>query len=106
MEAIAELEHYRKLFGTGDVATKAYRSIVKVLEQQIEYLNEFKIKDNVEAAKDKPSYDRAIKMFENMPDVVSKLHKLKGELGIEYVENEDEVMPVSPQNMGKRISNV
>jgi len=103
----AELEHLRKLYGTDDVATRAYKAMIKVLNQQINYLNDFEITTKIkEASKDNPTYDRATKMFENMPDMVSKLHKLKSELGIEYVEKEEDVIPISPQTVGKRISNV
>lgn len=99
-----ELEHYRTIFGTGDIATRAYKSCVKIVEQQVEYLNEFKIKEKISSAtKDDASYTRAEDMWENLPDMISKLHKLKNELGIEYVEREEQIMPVSPQSIGKKL---
>ena len=96
-----ELEHYRKIFGTGDVATRGYMSAIKILEQQIEFLNEFKIKEKIASVtKDDATYGRAETMWEKLPNMISALHKLKNELGIEYVEKEERAVPVSPQSVG------
>lgn len=95
-----ELEHYKKVLGTGDVATRAYKSVVKVLEQQVSFLEAFVIKDKITSAtKDDPVYERGIKIFEGMTDNVLKLNKLKLELGIEYVEKEDEYEPLSAKQI-------
>ncbi len=96
-----ELEHYRNILGTGDVATRGYVAAIKILEQQIEFLNDFKIKEKITAvAKEDATYGRAETMWEKLPDMISKLHKLKMELGVEYVEKGEKIMPVSPQSVG------
>lgn len=96
----AKLSHYEKVLGTGDVATRAYKSVVKVLEQQVNFLESFVIKDKISnATKDDPVYERGIKIFEGMTDNVLKLNKLKMELGIEYVEKEEEVKPISAKSI-------
>ena len=97
-----ELEHYKKILGAGDIATRSYISAVRILEQQVEFLNGFKIKENIsKATKDDATYSRASDMWEKLPKMISELHKLKNELGIQYVEREEEMIPVSPQNVGK-----
>lgn len=98
-----ELDHYRIVFGTGDIATRGYKTVVKMLEQQITYLDTVEIK-NIVNSDDKSKvieYKNAKEMWEGMPDMILKLHKLKNELGIEYVEKEEEYTPVSPQSIGK-----
>jgi CO dehydrogenase/acetyl-CoA synthase beta subunit len=93
-----EIEHYRQIFGTDDVATKAYRSLVKMLNQQIDILNEFSIKSNLEQADKK--YDRVIKMFNEMPDMILSLKDLKDKIGVEYVEKAERQKATSPQSIG------
>lgn len=95
-----ELEHYKKIFGVGDIATRGYKTAVKILEQQIEFLDGFKIKDKItQAAKDDPLYARAKDMWEGLPKGILELHKLKNELNIEYVEKEDEIIPISAKSI-------
>lgn len=102
-----ELAHYKKLFGIGDIATRAYISVVKVLEQQVDYLQSFNVKDSIsKAAKDDPVYARAIEMWEEMPEMVLKMKKLKDELGIEYIEKEDVILPISPQRIAQLKSSI
>jgi|ERR1700743_387821 len=97
-----ELDHYKKILGVGDIATRAYIAVVKVLEQQVDYLKDFNIKDTItKAAKDDPTYARSIEMWEELPEMVLKMKKLKDELGIEYVEKEEVIMPISPQTIAK-----
>lgn len=93
-----ELDHYKKMFGTGDVATRGYRAVVKMLEQQIEVLNDFDVKANIDQGDKK--YDRALKMFNELPDVILALKDLKDKLGIEYVEKVERVTATTPQSIG------
>lgn len=96
-----ELEHYKKLYGVGDIATRAYATAIKILEQQIEFLNDFKIKEEIKkTTKEDATYGRAEEMWQKLPGMVSSLHKLKSELGIEYVEKEERQTPVTPQSIG------
>jgi hypothetical protein len=94
--SVKELEHYKKIFGVGDVATRAYKAVVKILEQQVDFLEGFTLNEKIKSAtKDDPVYERGIKIYEGMPDNILKLNKLKLELNIEYVEREDELVAVS-----------
>lgn len=93
-----ELEHYKKIFGTNDIASRGYRAVVKMLDQQIEVLNDFSIKTNIDQSDKK--YDRAIKMFNEMPDMILALKDLKDKLGIEYVEKVERITATTPQSIG------
>lgn len=105
MEAIEklqeELDHYKKMYATGDVATRAYVSLVKVLEQHIDILNGFDVKGNIEKNKDQLFYERAQKIFKEMPEIVLSLKEMKDKLGIEYVEKVKRIVPVTPQSIAK-----
>lgn len=96
-----ELEHYKKIFGAGDVATRSYATMVKILEQQIEFLNGFEIKSKISSDEKSATitYKNAKELWEGMPDTVMKLNKLKLELGIEYVEKEEEYKPVTAKSI-------
>ena len=99
-----ELEHYKKILGVGDIATRAYTSVVKILEQQVAFLEDFKIKEKiVTSTKDDPVYERGIKIYEGLPDNILKLNKLKAELGVEYVEKEEVYIPVSAKAIADKV---
>lgn len=101
-----ELDHYKKMFGTGDVASRGYKTIVRILEQQIEVLNEFDIKENIGIdAKVSPKYERAIKIYREMPEIITALNELKDKLGIEYVEKVERVTATTPQSIALKMIN-
>ncbi len=100
-----ELEHYKKIFGTGDIATRSYITVVKILEQQIEFLDGVKIKSIISSdeKKDTITYKNAKELWEGMPDTVLKLNKMKNELGIVYVEKEEELRPISAKSIANGV---
>lgn len=101
-----ELEHYKTKFSIGqqDVAVNGYLAYVNIVRQQVEYIKEFKIKDNIEGKKSESAmYDRTESIWKNLPDMITSMNNLKLELGIEYDENEgrEKQKAVSPQSIGK-----
>lgn len=96
-----EVDHYRKIFGVGDIATRGYITMVKILEQQIGFLNEFNIKSKISSAEKEDTivYKNAKELWEGMSDTILSLNKLKNELGIEYLEKEEELRPVSAKSI-------
>lgn len=96
-----ELDHYKKILGTGDIATRSYATMVKILEQQISFLDGFEIKTKIgsEDKKDTIVYKNAKELWEGMPDTVLKLNKLKIELNIDYVEKEETLQPISAKSI-------
>ena len=101
-----ELEYYKKLTGVSefDPATKGYMVLVKQLRQRNDFLDNFKISEKIgNAVKDDPVYARATDLIDSLPKMISSLHALKLELGIEYDENEgkEKQKAISPQSIGK-----
>ena len=100
-----ELEYYKKVFGVAeyDPASNGYMVLVEQLRQRNDFLKEFKIKDKIgNAVKDDPVYARAIDLIDSLPKMISSVHGLKLELGVEYDESEgqEKQKAVSPQSMG------
>jgi len=101
-----ELEHYRKLYSAGenDLAISGYVAYVNLVRQQVEYIKDFKLKDNIEGKKTETVvYDRAISMGENLPDMISKMNRLKAELKIDFDPEGDKPKfgAISPQSIAR-----
>lgn len=112
MESIEELKkelaHYQRLLGLAenDVSYKGYLAYVKIVRQQVEFLENFNIKSNIDGKKTETAiYERAESMWANLPKMVSQLNTLKLELKIEWDSEEGKTkkMPLSPQSIGKAI---
>jgi hypothetical protein len=100
-----KLEHYERLLGIGqsDPALKGYKTYVRIINQQIEFLENFNIKSNIDGKKTETvMYERAESMWNGLPKMISSLNALKLELKIEYNEDVDKprAMPSSPQSIG------
>ena len=99
-----ELDYYKKKFSIGeqDLAIKGYLSYVELVRQQVEFIQDFSIKSNIDGKKSETLlYERAMAMGDNLPDLITKMNKLKVELNIQYDKNEG--MPkrgaTSPQSI-------
>lgn len=96
-----ELEHYRQMYATDDLATKAYAAIAKMMRQQVDFMNTFSLKDKIKLdKKDSMDYERVMNIYESMPKMIFELHKLKNELNIQYVEKEERIIATTPQSVG------
>lgn len=101
-----ELDYYKKKFSVGehDLAIDGYLSYVALVRQQVDFIKDFKIKENIDGKKTETVlYDRAMSMGEGLPDMISKMNKLKIELNIPFDENDGKpkLTATSPQNIGK-----
>ena len=101
-----ELEYYKKIFGISefDPVLKGYKAYLKIINEQIEHLNNFSIVKNIEGKKSENAlYERTESMWSDLPNRISSLNKLKLELNIEYDENEGKLkkIAISPQSIGK-----
>lgn len=99
-----KVSYYEKKLSIGefDLAHKAYLSYVKIVQQQVDYINEFNIKSNISGKKaETAEYERAESMWSSLPKMISELNRLKAELKIEYDENEgkQKVGPLTPQSI-------
>jgi len=99
-----ENEYYKKKLAIGefDLAYKGYLSFVKIIEQQVEFLNDFSLKSNIDGKKAETAiYDRAESLWSNLPKMISSLNSLRSELKIEFDPEEGKVKrgPISPQSL-------
>lgn len=80
-----ELELYKK-----DATYRGYYVQNKIVNQQIDILEQFNLKDEIKSnPKEDKYYDRAMKISEGMPDTIIGLNKLKVELKITGNEDRD-----------------
>jgi len=101
-----QLEFYQKKFSVAeyDLAIDGYLVYAALVRQQVEYLKDFKIKDNINGKKaETVLYDRAIAMGESLPKMITSMNALKMELKIEFDENQgkEKQKAISPQSIGK-----
>lgn len=76
-------EMYEKILGVGqyDPVKNAFLVYVKMLNQQIEFLNEFNIKSHIgDSDKESPKYKRAMDMIEALPKMITSVSDLRGTL--------------------------
>jgi len=76
-------EQYEKLLGIGDYdpVKNAFIVYVKMLNQQTEFLNDFKISSHIgDTDKDSPKYKRAMEMVDGLPKMITSVDELKSRL--------------------------
>lgn len=74
---------YEKLLGVGqyDPVKNAFLVYLKMLNQQIEFLNEFSIKAHIaDSDKESPKYKRAIDMIDSLPRMITSVSDLRSTL--------------------------
>ena len=99
-----ELEHYKKLFGVGEhnPVLNAYKVYVNQLQQRVEYLNLFQLKNKITThAKDDSEYARAMDLIDSIPKMITSVNDLQVQLKVTY--NPDDEKPkqraTSPQSL-------
>lgn len=102
-----ELAFYKEKFSVGesDLALKGYLAFVQFVKQQVEFIADFKIKENIEGKKTETAmYDRAVSMGEGLPKIISSMNTLKLELNIQFDESEGKpkIKATTPQSLMKR----
>ena len=109
IEEAKELEFYKKKFSVAehDVALDGYLAYVNIVKQQVEYVKGFNIKSNIDGKKSETVlYDRSVALWESLPDMISKMNKLKMELKIEYNPDEGKIkqQATRPELMAKQFT--
>lgn len=96
---IAELEK-RMGIGEYDPAKKGYLVLVKILNQQNEYLDKFNISDKIGSlAKDDAIYPRAKEMWDDLPGMITKVSNLRIELKMEGEEKKSTYVRASAKSI-------
>lgn len=73
-------ETYEKLLGIGhyDPVKNAFLVYIKMLNQQIEFLNDFNIKNHIaDSDKESPKYKRAMDMIDSLPKMITSVSDLR-----------------------------
>ena len=101
-----ELAFYKRKLSLAeeDIAIDGYLSYVALVRQQVEFIKDFKIKEHIDGKKTETVlYDRGMSIGEGLPDMISKLNRLKAELKIEFDINEGKpkIGATTPQSLAK-----
>jgi len=92
-----------------DPSKRGYYALVKILYQQISYLEEFNLKEQIEAdPKQDKIYERVTKIWEGMKTMIIDCRTLKQELGVSNEEEEKEVKKlnrITPETMSDVLGN-
>jgi len=96
-------EEYEKRMGVGqnDPAKDGYLVLVKVLNQQNEFLKTYEIKSSI-SSDDKAKaveYKNAKDLWENLPKMIQSVNALKIELKMEGEEKKNVYKPISAKEI-------
>lgn len=86
-----------------DPRKDAYFTYKKILNDQVQFLKTFKIKDEIsKTTKEDATYARAQSMWKELPEMIREMGMLTTELKIdEEKESKEKVIPVTPQSIAK-----
>ncbi len=98
-----KLSEYEKRMGIGDTdpAKEGYLVLIKILNQQNEYLNTFSIKSRI-ASEDKAdvaAYKNAKDLWENLPKMIQAVSTLRIELKMDGEEKKNIYSPISAKEI-------
>lgn len=98
-----ELEYYKK-----DPEKKAYFALIRIVNQQVDYLNGFNIKEKIGGkASEDATFVRTQGIWENLPKMISSINDLKAVLRIskQDEESENKQHRTSPESIAESIGN-
>lgn len=107
MESIEELKkkivEYEKRMGIGqhDPAKEGYLVLVKILNQQNDYLHNFNIKTKIssEEKAEMAEYKNAKDLWENLPKMIQSVSTLRIELKMDGEEKKSTYTPTSSKSI-------
>lgn len=84
-----------------DSSVRAFFALNRIINQQIDLLNDFDLKSNVEGKKsENAAFERTQSIWKEMPKLVSELNSLRNEMKIDDKEDEEEILiEYSPENV-------
>lgn len=91
------INEYEKILGIGehDPMRNAFIVYVKILNQQSEFLKDFKIKEAItKVDKDSPEYKRAMDMVDGLPKMITAVNDLKSLLKL----TKEDLVSMKPNN--------
>lgn len=107
-----QVAHYEQKLGIGDneenVAVNGLLSFKKILDQQIDWLDKYKLTAEIIEGKktDNASFERTEAMFKALPDNILAFERLKEQLKIKFDPDsgKPKLMATSPQSLGQLIN--
>ncbi len=98
-----KLDYYEK-----DPEKKAYFSLVRIVNQQVDYLNDFDIKTNIGGkASEDATFARTQGIWEKLPTMVTSLNDLRSVLKIKKSDEVEEFknQRTSPESVANALGN-
>jgi len=103
MDYKKQCEEYEKRMGIGenDPAKEGYLVLVKILQQQNDYLKNLVIKDIIvsEEKGKLNEYERAKGLWEKLPNMIEAVSSLRISLKIDGEKSNDSKKPITPQSI-------
>ena len=99
-----KLDQYEK-----DPEKRAYFSLVRIVNQQVDYLNDFNIKSNIGGkASEDATFARTQGIWEKLPSMITSLNDLKSVLKIKRSEEQEELIKnrTSPESIANVLGNI
>jgi hypothetical protein len=78
-----QVAEYEKMLGVGeyDPVKDAFKVLIKMLNQQINYLENFSITSHIgNSDKDSPQYKRSMDMIDGLPKMIASVNELRATL--------------------------
>jgi hypothetical protein len=92
-----------------DPEKRAYFSLVRILNQQVDCLNDFYIKSNITGkASEDATFARTQGIWEKLPSMITSLNDLKTVLKIKKVDEEEDAkrrVGTTPESIASKIGN-
>lgn len=106
-ETIQELRDKLDMYEK-DPEKRAYFALVRIVNQQVDYLNSFNIKSNIGGkASEDATFARTQGIWENLSKMISSLNELKSVLKITKTDEIDEIKKqrTSPESIANVLGN-
>lgn len=106
-EKIKELERQIAMF-QNDPEKRAYFALVRIVNQQVDYLNDFNIKSNIGGkASEDATFARTQGIWEKLPSMITSLSDLKAILKIRKTDEDDDLRKrgTTPESIADNIGN-
>jgi hypothetical protein len=87
-----------------DSSKRSFFALNRIINQQVDLLNDFDIKSNVEGKKsENASFERTQSIWKELPKLISELNSLRSEMKIDgetnAADDEEILIPISPETM-------
>ena len=106
-ESIEDLKKKLELYEK-DPEKRAYFALVRIVNMQVDYLNDFNIKTNIGGkASEDATFARTQGIWEKLPSMITSINDLKSVLKIKKQDEDDEIkrQRTTPESIADNIGN-